>query len=71
MDCPPFSEILMVGQNVRSGGERQRGLATLIFETTFECSVFGRFGRCSGFFVEKNELALRLWQSANSFRFIK
>lgn len=27
MACPPFSEILMVSQNVRSGGERQRGLA--------------------------------------------
>ena len=68
MACPPFSEILMVSQNVRSGGERQRGIDTLIYKTTPKSPIFGKFGRCIAFFVERKKSVRCPWQNTDFFR---
>nr|WP_312576744.1 hypothetical protein [Sedimentibacter sp.] len=41
---------MMVSQNVRSGGERQRGTIAVIYKNRLLNSVNSR--RCSGFLVE-------------------
>jgi hypothetical protein len=68
MACPPFSEILMVSQNVRSGGERQRGNDLLILETCHISPKFGKYGRSIDFFVERKKSALRPWRNADFFK---
>ena len=68
MACPPFSEILMVSQNVRSGGERQRGLDTLIYKTTPKSPFFGKSSRRISFFVERKKSVCCPWQNTDFFR---
>jgi len=63
MACPPFSEILMVSQNVRSGGERQRGLA---FVRPLN-RLFGINCKTSRKYVERKKSALRPWRNADFF----
>ncbi|BAE81802.1 hypothetical protein DSY0013 [Desulfitobacterium hafniense Y51] len=67
MACPPFSEILMVSQNFRSGGERQRGFDTLKYETTLKSPFFGTLGRSIRFLVERKKSALCPRQNTDFF----
>jgi hypothetical protein len=66
MACPPFSEILMVSQNVRSGGDRQQGST----DRQLSSPKIGAKWKINSFFVEKNKPALHPWQNTDFFRFM-
>jgi len=68
MACPPFSEILMMSQNVRSGGERQCGSDLLILEEQHFSPDIGKNSRSVSFFVERKKSALRPRRNADFFK---
>jgi len=61
MIYPPFSEILMVSQNVRRGGERQRGSTTKVLSS----SNFGQKRKITLFIVEEKKSVLCPWQNTD------
>jgi len=56
----------MVCQNIRSGGERQRGTIAALYINRLLNSV--NFCRCERFLVEKKKSALCPWQNTDFFR---
>jgi hypothetical protein len=66
MACPPFSEILMASQNVRSGGDRQQGST----DRQLSGLKIGINWKRNRFFVEKNKSALCPWQNTDFCRFM-
>jgi len=61
MIYPPFSEILMVSQNVRRGGERQRGSTIKVLLS----SNFGQKRRITLFIVEDKKSVHCPWQNTD------